>query len=158
MSAGAGMIGFCLLLASQQAAAPTAITPEPMRQIVERFSYSPAIRAGDFVFVSGVVAVPAAGAEALSFQDRMTAYERAFAMASRILETAGADWNDVVEITSYHTDIEADVEAFMTVRDQHISQPFPAWTAVDIDRLYLARAIGEFSLTVYRPVDRTPGE
>jgi enamine deaminase RidA (YjgF/YER057c/UK114 family) len=54
---------------------------------------------------------------------------------SAVLERAGSSWDDVLEMTTYHTDLPTQIEGFRAVKDRYVKAPFPAWTAVDIDRL-----------------------
>jgi enamine deaminase RidA (YjgF/YER057c/UK114 family) len=43
--------------------------------------------------------------------DLKIAYTRAFERIGAILKNAGASWDDVVEITSFHTDLTAQMPA-----------------------------------------------
>jgi enamine deaminase RidA (YjgF/YER057c/UK114 family) len=55
---------------------------------------------------------------------------QAFENLKTVLEAAGATLNDVVDVTSFHTDMR-DLPLFMEVRDRYLNtHPLPAWTAV----------------------------
>ena len=108
--------------------------------------YAPAVRAGDMLILSGVVAGLAPDETAV---DQAAAFARAFDAIGRILEEAGAEWGDVVEIVTYHTDMPAQIADFGAVKDRYIKEPYPAWTAIDIDRLYPDRGIVEIKVTAY---------
>ena len=54
----------------------------------------------------------------------LEAAQRAFDAIGRILARAGVGWGDVVDITSFHTDLEHQMRAMVAV----IRAPFPAWT------------------------------
>ncbi|MGE0595963.1 MAG: RidA family protein [Hyphomonadaceae bacterium] len=127
---------FALALLALPAAASAqsareAIVPDWHRETTEALHYAPAVRAGDLLFLAGVVAGRAPGET-----DDVAAYTRAFEGIARVLEASGSDWDHVVEMTTYHTDLPAQIEAFASVKDRFVQAPYPAWTAIDIDRLY----------------------
>ena len=115
------------------------------RRFQEEWGYSDAIVAGDTIYLSGIVAGQREG-ETLE-----AAYERAYAHIGAILRRAGASWDDVVDITSYHTDVVAQMPAIVAVHRSYVSAPFPAWTAIDVDRLIPDRGITEIKIIARRP-------
>jgi 2-iminobutanoate/2-iminopropanoate deaminase len=90
--------------------------------------YSPAVRAGDFVYVSGQVPRdPSTGAllgETIEEQSRGT-----LANLQRVLQAAGAELVDVVSVTVYLAD-EDDWGAFTGVTRSMINAPYPSRTVV----------------------------
>lgn len=123
-----------LLIAAILAPLPTAakevvVLPED-KAILDSWGFSSAVVSGDLIFVSGVVAGLREG-EA----DPEAAFTRAFDRIGAALKAAGADWDDVVDMTSYHTDVAAQISAFRRVKDRYIKAPFPAWTAIGVSRL-----------------------
>ncbi|MNT02927.1 RutC family protein YjgH [compost metagenome] len=55
---------------------------------------------------------------------------QAFDNLQLVLEAAGASLADVVDLTSFHTDMR-DLPLFMQVRNRYFkAHPLPAWTAV----------------------------
>jgi 2-iminobutanoate/2-iminopropanoate deaminase len=90
--------------------------------------YSPAVRAGDFVYVSGQVPRdPSTGAllgETIEEQSRGT-----LANLQRVLQAAGAELVDVVSVTVYLAD-EDDWGAFNGVYRSMINAPYPSRTVV----------------------------
>ncbi len=134
-----------------------AIVPEGMGSTLEQFQYSPAVRAGDFVYLAGVVAgLEMEGGVVLdpSDENMERSYRNAFAHIERVLQAAGADLADVVEMTTYHTDLRDQGDAFMTVKRELISEPYPAWTAIDVDRLWPDGGITEIKIVAYAPRGR----
>ena len=115
------------------------------RRFQEEWGYSDAIVAGDTIYLSGIVAGQRDG-ETLE-----AAYERTYARIGAILRRAGASWDDVVDITSYHTDVTAQMPALVAVHRRHVQPPFPAWTAIDVDRLIPERGITEIKIVARRP-------
>ena len=66
--------------------------------------YSPALRAGDFVFVSGQIALDPATGQMVAGDVRAQA-ERALTNLTALLEAAGAGWGDVVRTTIFLVDM-----------------------------------------------------
>lgn len=143
---------FSLVALTTPAAAepPEPITPKGLEWQVRDYGFSPAVRAGDFIFISGVVAGIEKGAETTP-ESMAAAYERAFSRLQEILGAAGASWRDVVEMTTYHTDLPAQAAVFMAAKNKRMAEPYPAWTAIDIDRLWPDNGITEIRLTAYLP-------
>jgi enamine deaminase RidA (YjgF/YER057c/UK114 family) len=139
-----------LLLASPAAARDPAnvLMPTDPAALAQqsRYGYAEAVRAGDMIYLSGVVAGPVAGEQGL-----VPAYERAFAHIGSILKRAGASWDDVVDITTYHTDVDKQIADIATVKNRYVKAPFPAWTAIQISRLFEPTAVTEIKVTAYKP-------
>ena len=110
----------------------------------EEWGYADAIVAGDTIYLSGVVAGQREG-ETLE-----QAYERAYQRIGKVLERAGASWDDVVDITSFHTDVVAQMPVIVAVQKRYIKAPVPAWTAIDVDRLIPDRGITEIKIVAHR--------
>ena len=114
------------------------------REFLERYGFSEAVIDGDRVYLSGVVAGAPPG------QDESAAYDRAFRMIGGILERAGSSWDGVLDITTYHTDLPAQIEAFSAVKHRYVRAPFPTWTAIDVDRLLPANGLVEIKVLARR--------
>lgn len=95
--------------------------------------YSQAIEAGNFVFASGQIALdPATGAiieGGIAEQTR-----QALTNAQNILKAAGTDLAHVVKTTVYLDNMD-DFAAMNEVYAQFFSEPFPARSAVAVDKL-----------------------
>lgn len=119
------------------------IVPAGWESTYETYHYAPAVRAGDMLILSGVVAATQDG-----FSEEQI-YTEAFKTIGRILTEGGATWGDVVEFQTFHTDLPAQINTFAAVKDQFVKEPYPAWTAIDIDRLYTDNGIVEIKVTAY---------
>ena len=98
--------------------------------LYDKHRYSPAIRSGDLLFVSGQVGSRDDGSPEPVFADQV---RRAFANLKAILTAAGCTFDDVVDVTTFHTDPEAQLETVMDVRTAEIGEaPYPNWTAVGV--------------------------
>ena len=134
-------------LADEHAPAPAAkqtIMPESegARAFLEQFGFSEAVIHNGTVYLSGVIAGPVP--EGMS-EEAM--YDRAFAYLGSILARAGSSWDDVLDITTYHVDIDASMPALAAAKNKVVKAPFPAWTAIDVDRLYSPDGLVEIKIT-----------
>ena len=103
-----------------------AIVPPGMEQVYEKIHYAPAVRVGDTIYVSGQIGRDkdmkiVEGTEAQIVQ--------AFENLKLVLSAAGATMEDIVDLTSFHTDMR-DLSIFMQVKDRYLTRDFPAWTAI----------------------------
>ena len=58
---------------------------------------------------------------------------RAFANLRSVLAAAGCTFDDVIDVTTFHTDPATQFESVMAVRDEEIgAPPYPNWTAVGV--------------------------
>ena len=116
------------------------------RKFQEDWGYADAVVIGDTVYLSGVVAGVRAGET-----DLKPAYERAFRKMDNILKRAGASWDDVVDITTYHTDLTTQMPAIVAVKKNYMRDPPPAWTAIGVTRLIPNSGITEIKLVAKLP-------
>jgi len=106
------------------------IFPPNRHALYDEHRYSAAIKSGDLLFVSGQVGSREDGSPEPLFEDQV---RRAFANLRAVLEAAGCGFEDVVDITTFHTDPENQFETIMAVRNAEIGEPpYPNWTAVGV--------------------------
>jgi enamine deaminase RidA (YjgF/YER057c/UK114 family) len=110
-------------------------------KIGEDWGFSDAVVTGDTIYLSGVVVGVREGEI-----DLRLGYTRAFERISAILRNAGATWDDVVEITSFHTDLTTQMPAMVAVKRNYVKSPFPAWTAIQVSRLIPTNGITEIKI------------
>jgi enamine deaminase RidA (YjgF/YER057c/UK114 family) len=162
-----------LVAATAAAAQPAAdgypkIIPAPGGEVIipgpgaqrayDQIKFAPARRAGDFLYVSGVIAGPRGGegrdAEALRAQVR-----RSFNIIKQSLDAAGATFADVVMINSFHVwngsgfkgTRDEQFAVISAVKDEFMSQPHPAWTAVGTTGLLSDDGVVEIQMIAYAP-------
>jgi 2-iminobutanoate/2-iminopropanoate deaminase len=90
--------------------------------------YSPAVRAGPFVFVSGQVPRDPISGELIG-DDVATQTRVTLSNVQRLIEQAGAKLSDVVSVTVYLADVD-DWGAMNEVYKEFFSSPFPTRTAL----------------------------
>ena len=96
-------------------------------------AYSPAIRAGNLLFVSGQIPIePKTGT--LLTGDITEQTEQVMRNITALLKAAGADFNNVVRTTVFLADMN-DFAGMNTVYSKHIVDPPPARATVQVARL-----------------------
>ena len=107
-----------------------AVFPAGRQALYERHRYSAAIRSGDLLFVSSQVGSRADGTPEPVFEDQV---RLAFANLRAVLAAAGCSFEDVVDVTSFHTDPQAQFETVLALRETELgAPPYPTWTAVGV--------------------------
>lgn len=60
----------------------------------------------------------------------------AFDNLRAVLAAAGCTFDDIVDVTSFNTDLESQFESVMRVKDEAFTmRPYPNWTAVGVNWL-----------------------
>jgi 2-iminobutanoate/2-iminopropanoate deaminase len=95
--------------------------------------YTDAVRAGDLLFVSGLVPVDGDG-QLVGGDDVVAQARQVFANLAAVLAAAGATFADVVKVTVYLTDIE-DRARVNPVRQEVFRDTRPASTLVEVSAL-----------------------
>lgn len=122
----------------------TIVVPKAAQAMYDRFHFAPATRVGDTIWVSGQVGVdsafrPGAGMAAQA--------ELAFENLRTVLAEAGASLGDVVELTTFHIDLQGDMAAFSAVKDRYFPKHYPSWTAVGTTQLAMPGLLVEVRAT-----------
>ncbi len=107
-----------------------AVFPPGRQALYDKHRYSAAIRSGNLLFVSGQVGSREDGSPEPDFAAQV---RQAFDRLNAVLQAAGCSFDDVVDVTTFHTDPETQFETVMAVRDSVIgAPPYPNWTAVGV--------------------------
>lgn len=123
--------------------------------------YAHAIRAGDFVYISGIViAAPPDDTLPISKERFRELTERTFETIQRYLATADASLAGMVKINTFHvldgknTSLTIDEQALVIAetKTKYAVEPHPAWTAVGTTGLFSPRGIVEIEMVVYAPL------
>ena len=108
------------------------ILPEANRRAYESFHFAPGIRAGNLVILSGQIGLDQNGNLPERAEEE---FRNAWHSIGQTLAHAGLSYADIVEYTTFHVGLQANLPIFMKVRDEFISAPWPAWTAIGITEL-----------------------
>lgn len=140
MSGWLGIVFAAAANAQTPSAAPTRehLAPEGWEDSYYGLHYSPVVKIGDRVIVSGIPA----GGPGKTDEEKI---RWMFAQLKAHLEKAGATLEDVVEITSFHVatdhaDFRKKVEPMLKVHHEVFRDHYPAWTAVGTTALFSKNA------------------
>ena len=125
----------------------------------DTYKYAPVRRAGDYVYVSGVVIgrLPEGPRTVETFK---TAARAGFEKLRARLRAVGADFDAVVLVNSFHDwsapefggDRFAQFEALNAVKEEFMTGAHPAWTAVGTSGLIRDSGIVEVQMIAYAPL------
>ena len=105
-----------------------AVVPKDMKEIPEKFHYSPGVKAGPFLFIAGQVGRD----ENMNvIENKEAQIAQAFENVQKVLIAAGLAFDDVVEMITYLTDMR-DLQLLMKVKDRYFTNldRLPTWTAI----------------------------
>lgn len=110
-----------------------AVFPADRHALYAEHGYSAAIRSGDLLFVSGQVGSRSDGSPEPDFEAQV---RLAFANLEATLKAGGCTFDDIVDVTTFHTDPENQFPTIMEVKGEVFSeQPYPNWTALGVNWL-----------------------
>ncbi|MDI1364557.1 MAG: RidA family protein [bacterium] len=110
-----------------------AVFPANRHALYEAHGYSAAIRSDNLLFVSGQVGSRDDGSPEPDFKYQVLL---AFANLKATLLAAGCGFDDIVDVTTFHTDPENQFETIMAVKSEIFDQaPYPNWTAIGVNWL-----------------------
>ncbi len=109
---------------------------------------SPGVVSHGHVFVTGMTGSRVDGTMPDKLEDQ---FHMAFDKIGHVLAEAGLDHSATVEMTTYHVGLRDHFETFNTVRAQYVSDPFPAWTAVEVAGLRREGAVVEIRVIAALP-------
>ncbi|MBT3359895.1 MAG: RidA family protein [Rhodospirillales bacterium] len=120
------------------------IIPPGMENIYEQKRYSPGVKVGNLIFVSGMLGRD----ENLNIVfEREDQFVQLFENMGKVLTAAGASFADVVDLTGYFTELQRDMSLFQTVRDRYITGELPAQTLIGVTELSTPGLILELKCT-----------
>lgn len=133
------------------------------RRVYEKWHFAAARRAGDYVYISGVVIARETDGPRTA-ETFKTATRAGFARIAALLAEFGLSFDDVVMVNSFHDwtasefggDRLAQFVAFGAVKDEYMRGVYPAWTAVGTSGLIDPNGIVEVQMIAYAPQRRRP--
>ena len=109
------------------------VFPANRHALYEEHGYSAAIRSGDLLFVSGQVGSRSDGTPETDFGAQV---QLAFDNLQATLSAAGCTFDDVIDVTTFHTDPENQFSTIMEAKKLAFPRPpYPNWTAVGVNWL-----------------------
>ena len=133
------------------------IIPQGMEILYEKYHYCPGIKVGNTLYISGQVGRD----ENLQVVEETEAqFVQAFENVNKVLLAAGASFDDVVEMITYHvTGVNNNnasesqpltiphLPLFIQVKDRYFTNKFPTWTGVGVTGLSTPGLIVEIKCT-----------
>ena len=113
------------------------VVPESGKSAYEHFHFSQAVKSGSLLVCSGQIGTNPDHSVPESAEDE---FRKAWQSVEEVLKEAGLGFEDIIEYTSYHVNLGKNMKAFMKVRDEVLSEPWPAWTAIGISELFIPGA------------------
>ncbi|TWS94452.1 RidA family protein [Reyranella sp. CPCC 100927] len=110
------------------------INPGPTQAMYDSLHFAQATRVGNTIWVSGQVGIDAAMTPGKGMEAQA---QLAFRALQTVLEAAGASLADVVELTTFHTNLRGEMRAFARIKDTFFPDRYPSWTAVGVTELAL---------------------
>lgn len=128
------------------------------QQAYDEFKYAPARRAGDTLYVSGVIAGPR-GKDARDGPAFTEQTRKAFRTIETMLKAEGLTFADVAMINTFHVwngpgfkgTRDEQFAAFAKAKDEFMSAPHPAWTAVGTTGLLADDGVVEIQMIAHAP-------
>ena len=114
------------------------IVPEADREVYESWHFAPAVRHGDVVYVSGVIG---------SGESPEDEFRSAWEGVGKVLAEAGLDYDDIVDSTLYMVDLQKHAATMAKVKDEFVTEPYPASTWIGITELVIPGARAEIKVT-----------
>ena len=114
----------------------------------DRFHFAEATESHGFLFCSGIIG---SGPKGKMPEDIVEEFRNAWNKVAGLLEEAGTDISHIMEYTSYHVGLQEHMAEFMSVRDEFVHEPWPAWTAIGITELAMPGAHVEIRVTAKLP-------
>lgn len=127
----------------------------------DQYLYAAARKAGDFVFLAGVIVgrLPGEGDDAEAFKAQL---RRAFTTIDRNLKASGASMADVVDMQTlavfggpdFKGDMTAELNAYAQVKAEFMKPPYPTETLVGVKELVEPGGLMEIRVIAYAPKRR----
>ena len=110
----------------------TPIVPPSMQSVVDSKGYLPGLRVGAFLFLAGQVG------RTIDMEivvDPTAQFEACFENLRMVLAEAGCTFDDIVDMTTYHVDMDRHWPAFREVKNRVLPRGKFPWTAVGVSAL-----------------------
>ncbi len=114
----------------------------------DQWHLSPGLDTGGYIFFSGATGCRPDGTVA---SDPEKQFRDAFSFLEETLKAGDLEWKDVVEMTTYHVDLRKHLDAFIRVKDEFITAPYPAWSSIGTTELITEGTLVEIRVICQRP-------
>ncbi|WP_205589681.1 Rid family hydrolase [Chachezhania antarctica] len=118
-----------------------------MTGLYQSWKMAPGSEADGFVFLTGF---NGAGLDGVTSPDAATQIITAFDQVFSVLKEGAMDGSHVVEVTSYHVGLKDHLETFKTIWAERMSEPYPAWTAIEVAGFASEDVVVELRVVAHR--------
>lgn len=125
-----------------------ALIPPGMAGAIDVLGASPGVISGNHIFLTGMTG---SGDDGSMPDDIETQTRNAMDKIGLILAEAELTHATIIEMTTYHIDIAAHFDTFNQIRRKYLSDPLPAWTAVEVAGLRRPGALVEIRVVAALP-------
>lgn len=108
------------------------IVPDTMKLLAERAGYAPAVKVGTTLYCAGQVGRTA---DLVVIEDPEQQFLAAWENLRQVLAAGGCSFEDVVEMTTYHIDMNQHMLLFRQVKDSLFPRNTCAWTCIGVSEL-----------------------
>lgn len=108
------------------------IVPDTMKLLAERAGYAPAVKVGTTLYCAGQVGRTA---DLQVIEDPEQQFLAAWGNLRQVLAAADCGFEDVVEMTTYHIDMNQHMPLFRQVKDSLFPRNTCAWTCIGVSEL-----------------------
>lgn len=108
------------------------IIPDEMQLISERAGYVPAVKVGKTLYCAGQVGRTP---QLAVIEDPEQQFLAAWENLRLVLAAGGCGFADVVDLTTYHVDLQRHMPVFRRVKDQVFPRGSCAWTCLGVSEL-----------------------
>mgnify|MGYP003436415869 CR=1 FL=1 len=108
------------------------IVPDGMKLLCEHAGYAPAVKVGKTLYCAGQVGRTP---ELSVIEDPEQQFLAAWENLRLVLAAGGCEFEDVVEMTTYHVDMQRHMPIFRQVKDEVFPRSTCAWTCIGVGEL-----------------------
>ena len=127
---------------------PRPIVPASMEALVDRAGNVPAVSAGNSLFCAGQVG---RNPDLSIIHEPERQFEACWANLETVLAERGCSFQDIVEMTTYHVQMSANMKLFVEVKDRIFPRGLCAWTCVGVSELAHAGLLAEVKVVALIP-------
>lgn len=108
------------------------IVPDSMKLLCEHAGYAPAVKVGKTLYCAGQVGRTP---ELSVIEDPRQQFLAAWENLRLVLAAGGCEFEDVVDMTTYHVDMQRHMPLFREVKDDVFPRSTCAWTCIGVGEL-----------------------
>jgi enamine deaminase RidA (YjgF/YER057c/UK114 family) len=123
------------------------IVPPGMGAPVERFGYAPGVLVDDTLYVSGQVG---RDEQLRVIEDPSAQIDQAFRNVGKVLDTAGFQWSDVVELETWLLHFQRDLPLVLQIKPRFLGRTVTTWTGFGVAEFSMPGLLFEAKVTAVR--------